>query len=507
MTIPHTQEDWAVELRKGLVSEVQRCLAPMARYIDTLTAYKELIEIDIPQYCKDAEQRFFPGETMNMSDLCALARQHALDAETVQDYLPSSLSIGFVMIDCKSVKTMLAAKHKAISTNLFRLVELKTRQYSETLIQEFRGMFDVISIAPSHIEKLTEMREFLGTLPGRIDQLGSSIGKNDNHFILLDAAKWQLPLDLMDIRWEIFSWPNKVYNEIAKQEKAMRVLEYNFKRAMEEEQQEFSSDLQVLQSDVAKLKDLTKLSDAVKNAETVRRIRTTLQQSEEKARLFNSREGLFNSAMTEYNELSDVAKILEPFFDLWDSCEKWLSNKETWTNGSFMELDAENVENSVNVLLKNLVKSAKTFERLNLSQCNVIAAQVRDEVDLFRPKVPLITCLRNRGMRDRHWEELANKAKVTFPTNKKDLTLQKLVELGLVDAMGDVDKIAEKAGKEYGIETALDKMTKAWETVQLVVESYRDTGTAILKGVDDYMSLLDEHITMTQAMAFSAFKG
>jgi dynein heavy chain len=110
-------------------------------------------------------------------------------------------------------------------------------------------------------------------------------------------------------------------------------------------------------------------------------------------------------------------------------------------------------------------------------------------------------------MRDRHWDELALKAKVVIPVNKVELTLQKLVDLGLVNAMGDVEKVAEKAGKEFGIETALDKMTKAWESVQLVVESYRDTGTAILKGVDEYMSLLDEHITMTQAMAFSAFKG
>lgn len=202
--------------------------------------------------------------------------------------------------------------------------------------------------------------------------------------------------------------------------------------------------------------------------------------------------------MTEYSELSDVTKIFEPFFDLWDSCEKWLSNKETWTNGSFMDLDSEVVENSVNTLLRNLNKSAKTFERNGLAQCNVIAAQVRDEVDQFRPKVPLIVSLRNRGMRERHWDELATKATVTFPADKSKLTLQGLVDLGLLKAMGDVEKVAEKAGKEFGIEAALDKMTKAWESVMLVIEAYRDTGTAILKGVDEYMSLLDEHITMTQ---------
>jgi hypothetical protein len=50
-------------------------------------------------------------------------------------------------------------------------------------------------------------------------------------------------------------------------------------------------------------------------------------------------------------------------------------------------------------------------------------------------------------------------------------------------------------------------MAKAWLSVTLIVETYKDTGTCILKGIDDYMNLLDEQITMTQAMAFSAFKG
>lgn len=44
-------------------------------------------------------------------------------------------------------------------------------------------------------------------------------------------------------------------------------------------------------------------------------------------------------------------------------------------------------------------------------------------------------------------------------------------------------------------------------TVGITYLSRCPTGTSILKGVDDYMALLDEHITMTQAMTFSTFKG
>ena len=329
---------------------------------------------------------------------------------------------------------------------------------------------------------------------------------------------------------------------MAKQEKNLRQLEVSFKRQMEEEQEDFNQDVSNLKADVDKLKNLTALADALKNAETVRRLKTSLINADERSRLFNSRETLFGVADTEYNDLAELAKLFDPFYDLWDSAEKWLSNKETWTNGAFNNLDAEAVEQAVSVLLRNLAKSAKTFERMNLASVNVIAAQVRDEVDVFRPKVlllpsiylsnhltnqltiyltnhlttylfrtkvPLIVALRNLGMRDRHWEELVQKTGAELPADRNTLTLQMLCDLGLNDhkAMADVEKVAEKASKEFGIEQALDKMSKAWVPVMLIVENYKDTGTCILKGIDEYMALLDEHITMTQAMAFSAFKG
>ena len=508
MHVPHGAEEWVTVLRSQLTSSLKHALHPMYEYLQSLKPFLELFSIDIKQYALDAEKKYCPGENLaNIQELCNLAKKHGVDSESIYHALPSAVSLGIVLVDCKMVKSMLSNKHRAISSKLFEVVERKTREYAESVVREFRSMFDHVTVTPATIEQLTDLREYLLTLPNFIEQLNDRIVLNDTHFSYLEKARWQLSLDIMDLKWDVFRWPLKMSQELAKQDKNLRILENQFRRGMEEEQEDFLQEIQGLQIEVSKLRDMTKLSAAAHNAEVVRKLKKAIATAEEKARQFNSREGLFNTTLTEYLELSELSKTFEPFYDLWDCCEKWISNKENWTFGPFIQLDSELVENTVHLLQRNLNKSAKAFERLNLTRCYDIAVEVRAEVDIFRPKVPLILALRNPGMRDRHWNDLSEKVGVKIPADKSVMTLQDLCDLGLVKHMTDVEKVSEKAGKEFSIETALDKMAKAWESVILVIEPYRETGTFILKGIDEYMNLLDEHITMTQAMAFSAFKG
>jgi dynein heavy chain len=69
------------------------------------------------------------------------------------------------------------------------------------------------------------------------------------------------------------------------------------------------------------------------------------------------------------------------------------------------------------------------------------------------------------------------------------------------------EKVAESAAKEYTIQQTLDKMEADWLPFKLDIRPYRDTGTGVLAGFDEINALLDEQVTMTQAMQFSAFKG
>lgn len=239
----------------------------------------------------------------------------------------------------------------------------------------------------------------------------------------------------------------------------------------------------------------------------VRAIQKQLSEADDKAKLYNSRESLFDKDITDYSSMQDMQKAFEPFFDTWEGVDKWMKWEKEWMNGPFVNLDADYIEQGVAQVFRALAKSTKYFERNQLQGCLVIAQRIKSKVDEFKPFVPVITALRNPGMRDRHWGELSAAVGHKIDPHDPTFTLTKVIEDGLHTHMTAISKVAEKAGKEYTIETTLVKMQEAWKGMPLIVESYRETGTCIVKGVDEIMALCDEQITMVQAMQFSAFKG
>jgi dynein heavy chain, axonemal len=152
---------------------------------------------------------------------------------------------------------------------------------------------------------------------------------------------------------------------------------------MEEEQEEFLHDLANLRNDVSKLKDLLELKNSTKNADTVRRLKISLQQAEEKRKLFNYRESLFNVPETDYKELTDIGRIFDPYFEFWDSAEKWESREKHWTHSVFEELDSDEVECCVSTIVMSLGRASKAFEKDGLGHVNEIVGEVRAYTVLY----------------------------------------------------------------------------------------------------------------------------
>ena len=145
------------------------------------------------------------------------------------------------------------------------------------------------------------------------------------------------------------------------------------------------------------------------------------------------------------------------------------------------------------------------FTKLGMDSCVNIANQIKVSVGEFLPLVPLVQGLRNKGIRPRHLETLSTNIGQDVIIDNK-FTLKKAMKMGLEGYADAIAKMGETAGKEYQIEVALNEMELAWSEIDLDLLPYKNTGTHVLKGYDELTAILDEQITMAQAMMFSPFK-
>lgn len=71
-------------------------------------------------------------------------------------------------------------------------------------------------------------------------------------------------------------------------------------------------------------------------------------------------------------------------------------------------------------------------------------------------------------LRDRHWQQISEELGVPIVIDNT-FTVTKAIGMGLPQHLGVISKVADVAGKEYAIETALDKMQNEWKTIELQV--------------------------------------
>lgn len=158
-----------------------------------------------------------------------------------------------------------------------------------------------------------------------------------------------------------------------------------------------------------------------------------------------------------------MQKDFKSFYDLWTVVEEWKKSYNSWLYDPFDEIDAVRVEQLVEDSGKTMSSAIRYFrDKDELRKILKIAEDMRNNIEDFKPQVPILMALRTDGMKDRHWEMLSQK--VGFEVKPYEgFTFQKCMDMKLLDHLEGVVDIGEKAGKEYTIETSLSKMKKDWE--------------------------------------------
>ncbi|KAJ8943656.1 hypothetical protein NQ318_005658, partial [Aromia moschata] len=220
------------------------------------------------------------------------------------------------------------------------------------------------------------------------------------------------------------------------------------------------------------LKDLVSQEEIHETAVDVRRVWKAMKEGQEQGQLLNQRQKLFNVQVVPFDALTKLIKEFEPYKNLWGTASDWLKMHEIWMDNPILNIDADAIELTVTDMYKMMLKLIKVFADIEAMQ--TVAIEIKNQIEEFKPMIPLIQSLRNPGMRPRHWEQFAEETGIAIDFTPT-ITFNDFLKLGVGDHGELIVKIAESATKEYSIEQTMAKMKAQWEDNLMDLTPYKET--------------------------------
>ncbi|KAI1890876.1 hypothetical protein AGOR_G00158120 [Albula goreensis] len=491
-------EPAVVEVREKIRTALRQATIPLKAYAREYERHLEVHNSDIANYISA-----HCGPQQTPQEIKKEVDNHLLEKYHVDHTLPGSIVIGPFLVNVETTRQSLSNKRRALANAVLDHFALRLRQQIDEACAECKEISMKLFDKPCSIEELTEKRDWMKQIPEQVKNHEEIVSKVMADYELIDEFFYNLSDADFSAKWTAIGWPYKIMTQVELVTVQHEEDEERFQKIQQVDQNNFQERLDTLQMLVAGFSAYTDIERAHETSNEVKRVTKQLKEAQNLAQLYNNRERLFGTPITNYEKLQKLVRDFQPYRDLWTNTSDWMRWHESWLHDPLSSIDPELLERNVNDTYRTMHKCMKQFK--DIPACQNVAIHVKGKVEEFQPYIPLIQGLRNPGMRSRHWETLSERINMNVRP-KANFTLARCLEMGMQSHVEHIAAVAEIAGKEFAIEQALDKMENEWSTVEFDVLPYKDTGTHILKSPDEASQLLDDHIVMTQSMSFSPYK-
>eukprot|EP01063_Lacrimia_lanifica_P030854 TRINITY_DN4987_c0_g4_i2.p1 TRINITY_DN4987_c0_g4~~TRINITY_DN4987_c0_g4_i2.p1 ORF type:complete len:4157 (+),score=1788.38 TRINITY_DN4987_c0_g4_i2:76-12546(+) len=497
--------------RGRIAKAVEESTRPLAEYAATYEPFRDLIELDIEQYITEFKDP--PPESGKskpaIKDMDREIQKHLNRKEEVLNTIPEVVSLGTFSVATAGLRTKLADKCMKLADLILELIAQNANMKADTICSEYKKIETEVKMPPpfGDIETLVEKKKRFKAIPDETVDLAAEIGKMREYCDTLDKYMYSQATEDFETKWKAIGWPKRLEEQVEKEDKLLERDREVFLEKMCSEQDDFVKEITELQRTVAGFYKKTEIKKVANIAAEVKELNRKIEEAKTKATAFNNREVLFNKDKSDYQNVYSIAKDFQPYSELWITADNWLNWHHSWTNDSFTSLDPLQMEADVTTSWKTMNKAVKNFkDKAPLLSLLRIAEDIKGQIEDFRPVMPIVKYLRQPGMKDRHWQELSKELGFDVMPNVQLTSMHDVYNLELQLHQDTIMKISDVAMKEFGIEEQLTTMQKDWEAMAFGIDPYKNTGTYIMKGVDDIQQMLDDHLIITQSLAFSPFK-
>ena len=491
LAAPDAKDDEVKARRDAIAGALKAARGPVEAYLDALKPLQDIIQMDSSAVVKEWEDR-------KPEEIASALQGYQSKKSSMESRIPRNIAVGGFTIGMERVKKLVLSKYTEIIEGLGGAIASATRKRCEAAIKGFDSIISTLKKPPASIEAIAQTREYIKEIPDTLVDLKAEVDSVTKDYDLLDGLYFSYTNADVKQRWHCFGLPHLIHSKIHEALQMLEDKQAEFDKAMRDEQQEFNDDMAALSKMVANYSSrrvewvvgVGEEGDLVEEtAAEVKRTLKRLGEADGLAKKFNSREVLFGLPQTDYSDVMRTQKAFEPYANLWLAMNDFDKKRKIWMTDPFTSLDAEEIEKSVQTWWRTIFKAAKNFE-VDQPEVFSMATTVKLDMEGFKSHLPIITALRNPGMRERHWKALSAEINMDLSFGENVTLNTVLDEMKLPQYMDQISNTGDLASKEYLIEKTLLEMKESWNGCDLDLMEYRDTGCHVLRGLDDILQHL-----------------
>ncbi|KAK6642963.1 hypothetical protein RUM43_004465 [Polyplax serrata] len=515
-------ESYLNDVHKTLDENMENLFSPINAYLDKLDLeysglYSEELVYEINMFIDEnhtfeevvEKREHFQGYVDKINDM--VVNQYFSLCRLCQVSLIQTLR-DFAFAFCDDLLGEMIRTHGAVNLEICRTFEqlkmraLKIPETSEELMES--GTYMVWANTTLMVELKEKITRQL-FIVGRLIELTEIPVEYSN--IMSTTVNW-----LSDIK-PIFEINSSMYEQYKGE----------FEERIHKRTETLIRELEDLGPKLAVLDNMDDIERLPSYLEEIRKLLRDLEKFDDDVKWINKEEAIFKFSISVYPELDELKNFINPFAKLLFTCHRWRRKYRLWMDGSFEDLNAEEVERTTDDFYKEILKTSKVYKakikqqtqennprrfkgNLDDPDPNMIPTPLKvcnktlDQIKGFRTCIQIVGILCNPALTQRHWDEMSEICGFDI-TPDYGTTLRKVVGMELEEYLDKFEIISVGACKELQLMQNLHKMWGEWEGVKFSTSQYKETNIYILSGLDDIQALLDDHLVKAMTMRGSAF--
>ncbi|XP_039265498.2 dynein beta chain, ciliary-like [Styela clava] len=232
--------------------------------------------------------------------------------------------------------------------------------------------------------------------------------------------------------------------------------------------------------------------------DNIDRMNSEIQGLENEMNALHESASLFEVNVPDYKQLKACRREVSLVKEVWDlvilvrtSIDDWKTTLWADINVEQMDIDSKRFAKDI----RSLDKEARAWD---------VFGGLDGDVKNMITSLRAVGELQNPAIRDRHWHELMQAAKVRFTMNEKT-TLADLLKLNLHNFEDEVRGIVDKAVKEMGMEKILKELDTTWSMMDFEYDEHQRTRSPLIKTNEELVETLEDNQVQLQNLMTSKY--